>query len=82
MLEKVNINTTDTSNLVKKAEYDTRVVKFKRIADHEHSNKYIITYECSKLTPENYAARLKRANLASKNEIADFVKKTNILIIN
>ena len=43
LLEKVNINTTDTSNLVKKAEYDTRVVKFKRIADHEHSNKYIIT---------------------------------------
>ena len=32
------------------------------------------TNECIKLTTDNFAARLKQANLASKNHIAVFVK--------
>ena len=43
---------------------------------HDHS-KYITTPEFNKLTAENFSARLKQANLATKGNIADFVKKTN-----
>ena len=49
--------------------------KQKKSTDHGHSNKYITTQECNKLTSENFAARLAQANLASKNDIATFVKK-------
>ena len=50
-------------------------MKTKKSTDHGHSNKYITTQECNKLTSENFAARLAQANLASKNDIATFVKK-------
>ena len=54
--------TTDTSDLVKKADYDTKIGKIeKRITDHYHSNKYVTTEEFNKLTAENFAARLKQA---------------------
>ena len=35
------------------------------------------TPELIKLTAENFAARLAQADLASKGDIADFVKKTD-----
>ena len=41
-----------------------------KIPDH---SKYITTQEFNKLTTENYTARLKQANLATKSDIADFV---------
>ena len=44
-----------------------------KIPDH---SKYITTPEFNKLTAENFAARLAQANLPSKNDIANFVKKT------
>ena len=44
--------------------------------DHVH-DKYITTQEFNKLTVENFAAKLKQANLASKNDIADFIKQTD-----
>ena len=56
--------------------------KQKKSTDHGHSNKYITTQECNKLTSENFAARLAQANLASKNDIATFVEKRQILMIN
>ena len=37
--------------------------------------KYITAPECKKLRVENFAARLAQANLASKSDIANFVKK-------
>ena len=40
-----------------------------KITDHNH-DKYISTPEFNKLTSENFAARLKQANLASKSDIA------------
>ena len=50
-----------------------------KIPDH---SKYITTPEFSKLTAENFAARSAQANLASKNDIANFVKKRLNLMIN
>ena len=38
--------------------------------------------ELSKLTAENFTARPKQANLSRNNDIANFVKKRQILIIN
>ena len=43
---------------------------------HDDS-KYITTPEFNKLTAESIAARLAQANLASKNDIANFVKETD-----
>ena len=45
--KKVNaIQTTDTSDLVKKADYNTKIGEIeKKILDHDHSNKYIPTKE-------------------------------------
>ena len=82
MVKKVNdIETTDTSDLLKKAGYNSKSSKIeKKINDHDHSNKNITTQEFNKLTSENFDARLKQANLTSKNEIADFV--TNFVICN
>ena len=37
----------------------------------------ITTQEFNKLTPEIFSARLTQANLLSKNDIANFVKKTD-----
>ena len=49
-----------------------------KISDH---SKYITTSEFNKFTLENIAARLAKANLASKNDIVNFVKRL-ILVIN
>ena len=48
-----------------------------KITDHYHSNKYITTQRFNKLTVENFEARLAQAKLATKADIADFVKKTD-----
>ena len=46
------------------------------MTDHDYA-KYITTQEFNKLTSDNFTARLAKANLASKNDIADFVKNTD-----
>ena len=43
-----------------------------KISDH---SKYITTLALNKLAAENFAARLSQTNLASKNDITNFVKK-------
>ena len=43
-----------------------------KVPDH---SKYITTPEFNKLTAQNFNARLAQANLESKNDIANFVKK-------
>ena len=45
--------------------------------DHDHDN-YIATPEFNKLTAENFTARLAKANLASKNDIAGLVRMKDI----
>ena len=52
---------------------DLNVVENK-IPDH---SKYMTTPEFNKLMAENFAARLAQANLASKSDIANFVKMTD-----
>ena len=78
LVEKVNaIQARDADNLVKKADYNTKIAETeKKILDHDHS-KYITTQEFNKLTAENFAARLAQAKLAFKADIDDFVQKTN-----
>ena len=76
MVKKVNaIQTTGTSNLVKKKkDSDTIIGKIeKKTLDHDNG-KYTTTQEINKLMEYNSAARLKQANLASKNDITDLVK--------
>ena len=71
-LEKL-IHTIDTSDLVLKADYNTKIEEIKKkIPDHD---KYITTPEFNKLTKENFAKRLKQTNLASQNDIPKFIKK-------
>ena len=53
-----------------------KLVKFKtKISTNHNHDKYITTQEFNKLTSENFTARLAQANLASKSDIANFVKK-------
>ena len=74
-IKKVNDIKTDTSDLVEKNWLTQSLMKSKKKdTDHDHGI-YIITQELNKLTADNFAARLKQANLASKNDIANFVKK-------
>ena len=42
----------------------------------------ISTQECNKLTSENFTARLKQANLESKSDVANFVKKKKKIDLN
>ena len=61
----------------KKTDYNTKISEIEqKITDHVH-NKYITTPEFNKLRAENFPARLTKANLASKNYITNFVKKTD-----
>ena len=48
-----------------------------KVSDQDH-DKHVTTPEFSELTSENYVARLKQANLASKNDIVNFVNKTDL----
>ena len=70
----------NVSNLVKKTDYNTKIIEIeKKISDHG-LNKYIATPEFNNLTAENLDARLAQANLARKSDIANFVKKTDLMI--
>ena len=64
----------DVSSLLKKTNYNTKISKLqKKITDHSH-DKYITTPEFSKLTIENFAARLKQENLVTKTDFDDKLK--------
>ena len=74
--ELVNaIQTTNTSNLVEKTGYNTKINETEKNTGHDQTNKYIITtlLESNKLTLENFAS-IAQTNLASKNNIVAFVK--------
>ena len=61
LLKKVNnINTTDTSNLVTKTDYNTKINEIKKNADHDHGNKYITTQAFNKLMSENFSQDLQK----------------------
>ena len=72
MVKNINTIQINTSDLVKQADYNTKIDEIeKKKIDHDHE-KYITTQE---LTAENFAARLKQANLKSKSNISDFLNK-------
>ena len=58
---------------LKKTDYNTKINE-RKIIDHDH-DKYITTEEFSKLTSDTFTARLAQANLASKYDSVDFIKK-------
>ena len=66
------------SNVAQKTDYNTKIseIENKINTDHDH-DKYITTQVFTRLRSENFTARLRQANLASKNDIANFVKKTS-----
>ena len=56
---------------LQKAGYSTKVNEIeKQTTDHNH-DKYITTQIFNKLTSDNFTARLKKANLASKKSYFD-----------
>lgn len=51
LVKKVNtIQTTDSSDLVKQADYNTKTYKLKKISDHD---EFIATQELKKLREQN-----------------------------
>ena len=65
-ISEVESKIPDTSSLVTKTVVNTKLSKAeKKNSDHA---KQITTQEFNKLTAENFAARLKQANLVSKTE--------------
>ena len=64
---------SDISDLVAKADCNARIEDIEKKLPYR--GKYITTNDFHKLTKENFVERLKQANLASKNLIADFVKE-------
>ena len=70
------IQTTDTSSLDKRNLQLTMTQKLvklkKKNTNRDHSNKYITTQQSNKRTAEKFVARLKQANLATKDDIGDF----------
>ena len=79
LVKNVNaVQTTDTSNLVTKTDYNTKINEIeKKLLFHDHSNKYITTQKFNKSTSQIFVVRLAQANFASKNDIAVLVKKTD-----
>ena len=65
------------SSLVKKTNYNTKVTEIENeLPDHNH-DKHITTPEFNKLTAENFAARLKQANLVTNTDFYDKLKSLN-----
>ena len=88
LVKKVNdIKTTDTSDLVKNIDYNTKLKRKLLIMMIVNILLYYywlyittvntITTTITKLTVGYFAARLKQAHLASKNDIDDFLKRTD-----
>ena len=75
------MQTIDSSDLVKKTDYNTKINETENKVNGHGHDKCITTKEVNKLMSENFDARLKLANLASKNDISDFAQK-RVLMIN
>ena len=81
VLTAVEIIIPNVSNLVKKSDYNAKINEIEnRIATDLGHDKHITTQKFNKLIKENFTARSKQVNLASKNDIDNFVKKTNLII--
>ena len=71
----------DITSLLSTAAFNTKINEVKNkitnITNLEYYNIIITIPEFNKLTIENFAARLAQENLATKNDITNFVKKTD-----
>ena len=76
----------NVSNLVKKKkkkkkkkqDYHTKISETEnKITTNLDQDKYITIQELNKLTSQRLTARLKEENLTTKNDIANFVKRTD-----
>ena len=77
-LTTVENKISNVRNLVKKADYNTKTneIEKKTTINHDH-DKYSTTQEFIKLTWATFNARLVQANLASKSDVANFLKETH-----
>ena len=76
-LTAVENKVPNISSLVKKTDYTTKITEIEnRLIDHNRG-KYITTPEFNRLTAENFAARLKQANLVTKTDFDDKLKSLN-----
>ena len=65
----------DSSNLVTTNVLNTNIFEVEnKIPDHA---KYIATQEFNKLTAENFAVRLKQADLVNKNDFDNKIKSSD-----
>ena len=66
-VDLIQLSDVAKNYVVKKTDYNTKDKEIeKKITDHEHG-KYFTTQKFNKVTAHNFAARLKQANLSSKN---------------
>ena len=76
-LTAVENKVPNISSLVKKTDYNTKITEIEnRLIDHNRG-KNITTPEFNRLTAENFAARLKQANLVTKTDFDDKLKSLN-----
>ena len=67
----------DVSSLVRRTDYDAKISEIeKKVTDHD-LDKYITTSEFNKLTAENFAARLAKANLVTTTDFDRSLNKKN-----
>ena len=52
----------------------------KKVTNNHDHDKYITTQEFNKLIFDNFAARLAEARLASKSDVANFIKRQIFMI--
>ena len=66
---------------LKKTDYNAKVSEIKKkLTDHKH-DRYITTPEFNKLTAENFAERLKQANLVTKTDLDNKLTSLNRKIV-
>ena len=71
----------DSSKLVKKTDYNTKITEIeKKLTDHNH-DKYITTTEFNKLATDTFNARLVQANLIKKTDFDHKLSDLNIEIV-
>ena len=67
----------DVSNVLKKTDYDAKILDIEnKVNDHDH-DEYITTSEFNKLTRESFKARLVQANLVTKTDFDDKLQNLN-----
>ena len=71
----------DTSNLVKKTDYNTKIIEIeKKLNDHNH-NKYMTTTEFNKLATDTFNARIVQATLVKRTDFDDKLTDLNREIV-